>query len=106
MVKSIVKMPKYAIFLFKRFDPLRGHKISTAIDYPEDLMLEDQFMGGSEYSLFGVVLHYGSPSGGHYKSIVKRKNRWYMFNDSDHKKIKKKKVISDKAYILFYRRND
>jgi len=34
-----------------------------------------------KYNLFGVVLHTGNLSGGHYTALAKNKNHWYEFND-------------------------
>jgi ubiquitin carboxyl-terminal hydrolase 8 len=43
IIKQIVKMPKYVLFLFKRFDFINGRKISKSISYPERILLDDQF---------------------------------------------------------------
>jgi hypothetical protein len=37
--------------------------------------------GNVSYSLAGVCLHFGLPEIGHYTSIVKISEKWYLFND-------------------------
>ena len=105
MTKKIIKIPRYAIFLFKRFDALKGSKIQSKIDYPEKLRLSDQFSKEEyDYNLLAIVQHIGGVTGGHYKAIAKKGHKWYNFDDSKFKKIKSEKVHSNTAYILFYHR--
>ena len=43
--------------------------------------------------------------GGHYTAFVKNTNgKWYHYNDMMVTEINEKKVISAKAYCLFYRK--
>ena len=48
-------------------------------------------------------------AGGHYTAyarpshkIAEREHEWYHFNDSSVSKIDASKVVSEKAYLLFY----
>jgi len=58
------------------------------------------------YDLYGVVNHYGSYMGGHYTAYCKNINgNWYLHNDSSVSSVHNaNEVISDAAYVLFYKR--
>ena len=57
-----------------------------------------------KYSLFAVAVHLGSSiSGGHYVSFVKRNDKWFFCNDDSIKQCSESKVLSNDAYLLFYR---
>lgn len=58
----------------------------------------------SEYTLFGVIVHIGGLSGGHYYTYVKRLDdeQWDLCDDSYVKRVDLKDVISCNAYVLFY----
>lgn len=100
-------MPKYVIFLFKRFDYVNQRKISNRINYPESLFLQDQFNpNGTYYSLTGTVIHTGGLSGGHYTAVGYKDGRWYYFNDARFKEINKRVALEKDPYILFYRREE
>jgi ubiquitin C-terminal hydrolase len=62
------------------------------------------------YDLFAVCNHYGRLGFGHYTSYArdwngdKLSDDWYSFDDNDVTKVDPSEVISNAAYILFYRR--
>lgn len=58
----------------------------------------------SKYTLFGVIVHIGGLSGGHYYTYVKRldDDQWDLCDDSYVKRVDLKDVISCNAYVLFY----
>jgi len=56
-----------------------------------------------KYSLYAVSNHSGSLNGGHYYSHIKKGASWYLCNDMYIQTLNKDDVISDKAYILFYK---
>lgn len=100
----MVKLPKYLIFLFKRFDFINNRKINKFIEYPIKLKLTDKFEANVSYELSSMVIHAGGLGGGHYVSVGKKIDKWILFNDSNTKKIKKSIALDKKAYILFYKR--
>lgn len=59
IIKNIVKMPKYVLFLFKRFDFVHGRKISKNISYPERILLDDQFESNGKNFIL-TCLHLNS----------------------------------------------
>jgi ubiquitin C-terminal hydrolase len=85
-------------------------KLSTFVEFPlEDLnMSEFTLSAGSGpllYDLYGVVNHFGKLGGGHYTAYVKNPehDNWLEFEDSKVSTIKPEKVVSEAAYILFYK---
>jgi ubiquitin carboxyl-terminal hydrolase 4/11/15 len=60
------------------------------------------------YDLYGVSNHYGSLGGGHYTATCLNHidNKWYYFNDSSVSRKDEDDVVSNAAYLLFYRRRD
>lgn len=61
--------------------------------------------GEWEYSLYGIVRHYGTLDGGHYISEVKKNGTWVKFDDDKVKvsdTMGKKGESDGSAYILFY----
>jgi len=60
------------------------------------------------YQLFGLVVHSGSMTGGHYVAYVRKRPirgtpAWYYFSDSVHKRLSSfAQVKKQQAYILFY----
>lgn len=68
------------------------------------------------YDLFAISNHFGGTGGGHYTAFCKYINfyvrnsitgEWYDFDDSSVDLIKNKdNLVSENAYILFYRRKN
>ena len=102
--------PKVLIIVLKRFQN-NGSKNTTCINFPLDnLDLSKYCLGYGankfKYKLRSISNHMGSLSGGHYFSycLNPTDDKWYLFNDQIVKEIDKQKLISDKAYCLFYER--
>jgi ubiquitin C-terminal hydrolase len=98
-------------------------KISSHIEYPLELNLEEFLSEGAPgaslisnssgvrspmYDLFGVSLHSGGPSGGHYwaQAFNYRTKQWCDFNDSSATIMKDVPKSATDAYVLFYRRRN
>lgn len=59
----------------------------------------------TKYDLYGIVNHFGSLNGGHYTAACKGiDGSWYNFNDSSVSSLSGKRIKSEAAYVLFYRR--
>lgn len=59
------------------------------------------------YDLYGIVNHYGSMGGGHYKANIKSaSNEWLEYDDNKVRVIAEGEVRTPAAYILFYKRRD
>lgn len=58
------------------------------------------------YDLYGVTNHFGSHFGGHYTAYCKNiDGQWYEYNDSSVSPVSDpRSVVTDAAYVLYYRR--
>lgn len=108
----IQKFPKILIIHLKRFSVHgRNHtsKIKDLITFPiKNLNLSKYYQGNDEvpkYDLYGIVNHYGSLSYGHYIAYCKEweKDKWYEYDDSNVVDINEKNIVTEGAYILFYK---
>uniref|UniRef100_A0A6C0EVE5 USP domain-containing protein n=1 Tax=viral metagenome TaxID=1070528 RepID=A0A6C0EVE5_9ZZZZ len=95
-------LPTILVIHLKRWTPSLN-KNKHVVHFNEVLnMLE--FSGQNEaYELFGIINHQGNMCGGHYFSYIK-KNKWYIFDDTNIKTIPFSNVVSEKNYCLFYRK--
>ena len=59
---------------------------------------------GLMYKLFGIVNHYGSQNFGHYTSACEVGGVWTEFNDGSVSPLYDDKLVTEEAYILFYKR--
>ena len=95
--------PKILIIIFKRFNNF-NQKIINFINFPLDNLDLSKYCVGYnnnnvKYNLYAICNH----SGNHYYSFCKNaNNKWYEYNDSTVSEINKSKIITDKAYCLFY----
>jgi len=87
------------------------NKNNSSIDYPLNLNISDYILtkDNKNYSLYGVIIHYGSIHGGHYISYVKKHNKdskmneWFKCDDENITKVDESIVINNtNAYVLFY----
>lgn len=103
--------PKILIITLKRFSADGGKKRQDLVDFPlEELNLSKYISGynGKQYvyDLYAVCNHSGGTMGGHYTSYVKAwDGEWVHYNDTQvERNIKVNKVVSPKAYCMFYRK--
>ena len=118
---DVYKSPYYLIFQLKRFKQdnegtsifniFNSSKNTTFIDFPvtnldlSNYILSENNQGGI-YDLIGVINHYGGESFGHYTAYCLNGKKWMEYNDEYVAEIKKGNIISNAAYVLFYRRRD
>ena len=115
---SIYRLPNYLIIHFKRFNvknsvltgKLLSEKNNTFIDYPiKELDLSNNVIGNKDnciYNLYGVIEHFGGLSYGHYIAKCKNLGKLFEFNDDKVKEINSDKIVTQNAYVLFYKRKD
>ena len=94
-------LPNLLIIQLKRFRKVGNtvEKIYKRVKFP----MENATIGGSKYRLKGVTYHSGSPRAGHYTASVAYDEHWWKCNDSVVKRIEDGEVVSESAYILFYK---
>jgi len=56
------------------------------------------------YELYGLVVHSGTISGGHYIAYAKFEDQWFVFNDTDFRITREENVLRTEPYILFYKK--
>lgn len=106
---SFFSLPELLVVDFKRFTH-RLRKNNMLISFPlEGLDLSKYVVGydrlSYKYDLYGVCNHSGSTMGGHYTAFVKSADgSWRHYNDRSVQQIPKEKIVSPKAYCLFYRK--
>jgi ubiquitin carboxyl-terminal hydrolase 8 len=104
-------LPKILIVDIKRFNS-SNRKKQTPLDFPlSGLDLSEYVVGYRSnqyvYDLFGVCNHSGGVMGGHYTSFIKPVGgSWYHFNDMLVSPIDETKIVTPKAYCLFYRKRE
>ncbi len=63
-------------------------------------------MSGLKYKLYGVLVHSGTMTGGHYFAYTKieeqKEDHWFYFSDTNFKEVSLRTVLNAQAYILFY----
>lgn len=111
----LYRPPKILIIHLKRFrkveHSLYFRKNKMLIHFPlEDLDLKPFIFDHPKqatYDLFAVSNHIGSLGDGHYTAFCKNQGKdWNLFDDESVKPISPKQVVTEMAYILFYRRKD
>ncbi|KAI9711114.1 MAG: CSN-associated deubiquitinating enzyme Ubp12 [Chrysothrix sp. TS-e1954] len=78
--------------------PVEGLDLTGKVGLPENKSLV--------YDLFAVDNHYGGLGGGHYTAYAKNffDGKWYDYNDSVVSSKSENGLVSNAAYLLFYRR--
>ncbi|KAI6785739.1 ubiquitin carboxyl-terminal hydrolase 4/11 [Emericellopsis cladophorae] len=109
------KSPDILVAHLKRFSSAgyRRDKLDVRVDFPiEGLDLTSRVIqkedGQNEiYDLIAVDDHYGGLGGGHYTAYAKNfmDGKWYNYNDSSVSQVSDPQtVVTNAAYLLFYRR--
>jgi ubiquitin C-terminal hydrolase len=102
-------LPKYIIIQLLRFKN-NGNKITKSIDIPLSINLDKYSYKNKElnYELQSASCHLNfSTSVGHYISITKNHNKWYIQDDEHIKEIEKDKAfeqIKTTGYILIFKK--
>lgn len=58
------------------------------------------------YDLYAISNHFGGMGGGHYTACCKlnEDGQWFYYDDTSTYPIRTEKVVTEAAYVLFYRR--
>ena len=103
--------PKILIICFKRFIKHYTYwkKYDEDILFPINNLDLNEFIIGpdkdhSVYDLFAISQHYGGTGFGHYTAVCKNFGNWYSYNDSSVHSTNSSDIVSNAAYVLFYRR--
>ena len=116
----IWETPKILIFLIKRFEYsyTGAKKLNNVINFPIDNLDISKYLHPNHvskytnYSLFAINNHtnfnnfgFNGISFGHYYSYCKNytDNKWYKYDDENVTEINESKIITNSAYMLFYK---
>ncbi|CAN4113202.1 unnamed protein product [Withania somnifera] len=109
---TIDKAPHVLTIHLKRFGShVPGQKINKNIHFGSALDLKhfvsDTYGGEMKYTLYGVLVHAGwSTHSGHYYCFVRTSSgNWYSLDDNQVVQVSERKVLQQKAYMLFYVRD-
>ncbi|KAL3824627.1 hypothetical protein ACJIZ3_020656 [Penstemon smallii] len=109
---TIHKAPHVLAIHLKRFGShVQGQKINKNITFSPTLDLKPfvtgPYDGDLKYTLYGVLVHAGwSTHSGHYYCFVRTSSgMWYSLDDNQVIQVSEKKVLEQKAYMLFYVRD-
>lgn len=105
-------LPKYLILQLNIFYEYH----SVFIKIPKELNLKkyciEQNNVNFDYTLYGIVRHYGNMYGGHYTAAIKEENDWYICDDEIVEKVIKpflddgicsRRLSPPGTYLLFYK---
>ena len=105
--------PSILIITLKRFHSDGKHKLQNLVNFPLDNLNLAKYVSGYKpnsyiYDLYAVCNHSGGTNGGHYTAFIKNiTSEWIHFNDTRvERHIPEHKIISPKAYCLFYRKKN
>ena len=101
--------PTILVITLKRFQD-DGRKLQHDVDFPLTQLDLSKYVVGYNpshyvYDLFGVCNHSGGTMGGHYTAYVLTEGGgWVHFNDTSVEPVPSVRIVSVKAYCLFYRK--
>lgn len=102
--QELVHTGSHLIIHLQRYDPSTTEKDSSFVSIPMSLDLSQFNHSLDKYALYAVICHEGGLKGGHYWVNLRRKGRWYMYDDHIHTCISETQALDKTAYVLFYKR--
>lgn len=109
---TVYKAPHVLAIHLKRFGShMLGQKIDRKIEFGPSLDLKPfvtgPYDGELKYTLYGVLVHAGwSTHSGHYYCFVRTSSgMWYSLDDNQVVQVSERRVLEQKAYMLFYVRD-
>ena len=110
---EIFTCPEILILHLKRFK--NNSKLGNKVNFPIEGLDMGKYLTYNEietsdniYDLFAVANHFGGLHGGHYTAYCKNyiENKWYEFNDSHVSETEENNIVSNNAYVLFYKKRN
>lgn len=97
-------LPEVLILHLSRFRMGKNGYLKNNIEvvFTEELVLNDNLNVDATYTLFGFVTHYGSIDAGHYTSLGRIGDNYYLFDDDSVTPVDKEKGFQLQPYIMFY----
>ena len=110
---NVWELPEVLIIIIQRFEiNYKTQSISknnSIIDTPIEQLNLNKYVKGYNnkdniYNLYGICNHIGSINSGHYTATIKNNNNWYNYDDTNITLVNPNKIITNKAYCLFYQK--
>ncbi|XP_059635606.1 ubiquitin carboxyl-terminal hydrolase 23 [Cornus florida] len=109
---TVYEAPYVLAIHLKRFGSyVPGQKIDKKVEFGPTFDLKPfvtgPYDGDLKYTLYGVLVHAGwSTHSGHYYCFVRTSSgMWYYLDDNKVVQVNERKVLEQKAYMLFYFRD-
>ncbi|KAJ3295830.1 Ubiquitin carboxyl-terminal hydrolase 3, partial [Borealophlyctis nickersoniae] len=116
----IERLPEVLCLHLKRFRFTRESvtrnsraKVETFVQFPVINLdmgpyTRQRVKGVHYYSLYSVIIHYGSSGSGHFVAFLWSEEHqcWFEMNDSQTKPIKEEELMRQAVYMLFYLRTE
>ena len=100
-----IQFPKYLFIQLKRFDKTSNGpiiKLNTTVIASESLCLNNTW-----YKLIGIINHQGNYDNGHYTTVLKHFNNWFIFDDYQNPKvIPIESLFSSDNYVFLFEKLD
>jgi len=108
---KIINSPKYLYITLKKYNS-KTKKNNTNYTFPINNLDFSKYCIGYDnykckYNLIGVICHQGSLNFGHYYSIIKKNNQWFILNDDTINNFNietNKNIMYKDAYVLLYKK--
>jgi ubiquitin C-terminal hydrolase len=104
--EKIYKTGEHLVICFKRFSKT-SEKNQAPIHFPVDNLDLSKYCickDNTQYKLYAISNHIGGLNSGHYFSYIESGGNWYEFNDIYVRALDRAKIITNSAYILFYKK--
>jgi len=102
-------LPEVFILQLKRFK-IQGNfkrvKNTKLIKFDYELHLSSQDQSEVAYDLYAILNHMGNMEKGHYTAFCSNGSIWLELDDSRVKEVDKNNVVTEFAYVLFYKRKE
>jgi ubiquitin C-terminal hydrolase len=100
----IEKTPEILSIHLKRFAYQGARtKVESKVHFPKELNMQKWTTKHDVYNLYGIIVHRGTSSAGHYVAYVFCE-QWYEMNDSAVRIVSEEDALKENAYMLFYQR--
>lgn len=97
-ISCLVMVPEVLVVLSKKY--IANNKLDIYTDFPKELEFKGKDNLILKYEAVSQIEHSGGLNGGHYWSISRRKDGWYVLNDNQY--TKSEFMPTKNTYIVFY----
>lgn len=93
------KEPEVLVISIKRFE-VKNNKANKIDDFiSNNLCVKFQNIN---YRLMGYIKHIGNLNNGHYVSVIKNQNKFYVYDDDKIEEVGYFETVNNESYLIFY----